>query len=393
MRYPSPIRILLHAGTPAQRVLLEWDTMIGAIPASDTSQAGGIEQFVGAQWAGLDALGNGNRTLQVETAELLDDAAAAVVEMLDDAAAVEPGVQGLRIELANPMLGPGYSPSTRVLVRWDCADAVIAAGSSSVEVGGVVRRSLQATIGDAVATIPDHEPEAIPEGILQVLSVGIREHDGQKWYRVECQMPDDYEGDAATGWTNGTLRVDLEWSVDLATWATGHCQASPEADVIAGGKLTTWAESKHPQDCGILTSDQIIRWEAPANVVTWTLAQDIEWLRFQETNVDLPNFPYAMPGDAATLQADLRAAGFTGAEVEVDGGSAWWEIRLYDVETTGYAHNPGGYVNPGYEYATRDGTQWNNTLRGRYENPRFGPELDPFVIYKKQFIRGRVTKA
>lgn len=392
MLYPSPIRIVTQAGLPGERVLLEYDQLIGAIPAMPTDQVVAVSELIGQQWAGLDAMGNGQRALDVETEALMTDAAAAAVAALDAEAEVEPQVKGLRIELANPMLGPGYSAATRTLVRWDCSEATLASCRISLD-GNIVRHALSMTIGNAIAEIIEHPAATIPVGLCQVLSDGTHDHDGQRWYRVKCVMPDDFEGNATDGWTNGTLRLDLEWSGDdLATWTTGQCVAAPVADVVADGTRTAWAESARPQNCGALTSDMTLRWAQPAGAVTWTLEQDVEWLQVSGSNISLPNFPYAMPGDAATLQTDLRANGFPGAEVEVDSGSAWWEIRLFDAETSDYHHVPGGYCNPGYEYTTRDGTLWNNTLRGSYSNPRFGPELDPFGIYMRQFIRGRVSK-
>lgn len=49
----------------------------------------------------------------------------------------------------------------------------------------------------------------------------------------------------------------------------------------------------------------------------------------------LPNFPYTMPGDAATLQTDMQAAGWAGATVTAS-SSTIWEILVPNVSLTAY---------------------------------------------------------
>ena len=398
MPYPSPIRILMHAGTPAERILVDWDQMIGALPSSGLAQTVEVEQLVGEEFAAIGALGNGQRSLRVEMEALMDDAAAAAVLALDSEAAVEPRVQGIRIELANPMLGPGSDPAIRCLVRWDCPDACVAGGSSAVD-GAMVRRALDLTIGNATAAIPEYPPPVVPEllrtSALREDGAGRVEHSGQSWLRIRCIMPDSFTGNPVDGWTDGERLITLEWSEDLATWATGQMQAAPVADVVADGLRTAWAESIHPQDAEELTSDQVIRWQRVngMNLVSWQLDQEITGIYVSGGNISLPHFPYAMPGDEALLQADLRAAGYAGAEVEYNGAGEWWEVRLFDVETTNYQHPPHLSCSPGYVVLDMFGDpQTIGGVGGTYHNPRFGPGLDPFVIYQKQFVRGRISR-
>ena len=226
---------------------------------------------------------------------------------------------------------------------------------------------------------------------------GIQKHDGCAWLRVRIDMPEDFAGNPQDGWVDSLgRRIHLQWSTNLITWSYGKCVAAPVADTVSGGIRTTYAESIHPQDAQELMVDNVIRWDNPTApwIVAWQYEQSITLLRLGGVVVDLPNNPYDIPGDAELLQSDLRAAGFDGAIVELNPAEQWWEIRAYDIPTDNYAHGPGGTLYPGYTYLNNKGEiDVVSTMHGTYPNPRFlyGEDLEPFVIYPRQFIRAAIT--
>lgn len=126
------------------------------------------------------------------------------------------------------------------------------------------------------------------------------------WLEVGFISPIRLDGSAATGWRQGNLALWLERSTDLRQWAAGHfrdCPGSPEA-VAEGWQY--WSRAMVPR-----------LWYAVLCDLTATSARygkSITGMTVQGSPVSL-SYPYAMPADAAALQADLRTAGFTGALV------------------------------------------------------------------------------
>lgn len=225
---------------------------------------------------------------------------------------------------------------------------------------------------------------------------GVVKHDGQSWLRVRIDMPSDFVGNAVDGWLDSKgRRIRLQWTDNLVSWHSGHVQDAPVADIVTGGIRSVFVESIHPQDSQQLTVDNVIRWERPTgtHIYYWQYAQSITLLRLAGVVVDLPNNPYAIPGDAEQLQYDLREAGFAGAVVELNPLEERWEIRAYDMPSDNYQHGPGGTVYPGHQYINNKGEIADMiTLSGTYPNPRFfnGTSLEPFVIYKIQDIRAQM---
>jgi len=117
-------------------------------------------------------------------------------------------------------------------------------------------------------------------------------------------------GNAATGWTDaaGEISWQLQTSEDLVTWAEDEmidCAVTGIDNL--DGTFTYWSRRTTP-----------LYWKT--TVIDLTAATDrygksITGITLFGAAVSLPNYPYAMPADAATLQTDLRAAGYTGATV------------------------------------------------------------------------------
>lgn len=105
------------------------------------------------------------------------------------------------------------------------------------------------------------------------------------------------------------------------------------------------------------------------------------------TPISLPNYPYSMPTDRATLQSDLRAAGQTKAVVTLHADT--WEILLRDRPNERFMTVE---FTPGDPYATYDffgnylGDAPANAVNSTEENLR-DPLGNPLVEASKQFAR------
>jgi len=130
-----------------------------------------------------------------------------------------------------------------------------------------------------------------------------------KWFDLEVILPGDFTGSPETGWSNGTIDLGLDYTLDLTTWETVDWITTPGTSVETLGD----GRKKHFARCSIP-----VQWLE--TLVDFTLTCDREGksitsITLLHTAVSLSGFPYAMPGDASRLQADLRTAGFTGATV------------------------------------------------------------------------------
>ena len=134
-------------------------------------------------------------------------------------------------------------------------------------------------------------------------------------------------GSASTGWTDtrGRISLELQWSQDMATWATGKfvdCAGSPLA--VSGG-YEYWARSVYPRRSASRYADLLV-------AVNNSQMSPIVALRINDVDLALPHFPYSMPTAAGQLQTDLRAAGFSGAVVTASGSA--WRISVPEVHYT-----------------------------------------------------------
>lgn len=138
----------------------------------------------------------------------------------------------------------------------------------------------------------------------------VNDSDGQ-WFEVSFISPSLLTGSAATGWTwsnaSHHLALRLEQSADLQTWRMDQfVDAAGSPATVTGGYRYT-ARTVTPS-----------RWNWVMTDLTLTsnrAGKSITGITVKNAAVSLPNYPYAMPAAAATLQADLRSAGYTGATV------------------------------------------------------------------------------
>jgi|GEM_PF-4636977 len=141
-------------------------------------------------------------------------------------------------------------------------------------------------------------------------AVTIVEDEAATWFELEIILPGNFTGNPADGWTDGNMRLGLFFSENLTSWVSGGWIASPgkTTETLGDGRNKHFARY----------SPTPLFWKAVMIDLTLNsnrYGKGITGLEIYQTPVSLPNFPYDMPSEAAQLQADLRAAGYTGAVI------------------------------------------------------------------------------
>lgn len=188
------------------------------------------------------------------------------------------------------------------------------------------------------------------------------------WFEFGFESPELMDGSAVAGWTDplGYVRVRAWRSEDLTTWDNDVIESPNSPEVIDGGWIY-WARCRFPVDSLVKTGQLSIE----------STARDSDARKnpFTSLVIDgetraLGGFPYTMPGDAARMQADMRANGLTGA-LCVASSNILWRIDIPNINFTTYTlTNKLGW--PGYLVAdmfgnltiTRDGV----SLHGEFVN-------------------------
>lgn len=132
-----------------------------------------------------------------------------------------------------------------------------------------------------------------------------------QWIEFGFTAPEELVGNATTGWTDaaGEISWKIQASENLTDWAEDEMiDATVTAIDNLDGTITYWSRRIVPLVWYYVMVDISVGSNRYGKSITGiTLFGDPV-----TTGMD---YPYAMPADAATLQADLRAAGFTGATV------------------------------------------------------------------------------
>lgn len=148
-----------------------------------------------------------------------------------------------------------------------------------------------------------------------------------KFFELHWLMDEEMTGSVEDGFTHPSdsrLTFVVERSEDLVTWTTDFLNVVAPEDQMDG----TWLyKARASVLVGSVTKTGQLSLSMPTPdprsnpIISITLA-DVE--------LTLPNYPYDMPGDAATLQADLIAEGFAGATVtDLSAGAYWVTVTDY----------------------------------------------------------------
>ncbi len=137
------------------------------------------------------------------------------------------------------------------------------------------------------------------------------------WYEFGFTAPEELVGNAATNWVDqaGEISWKIQSSEDLTTWAEDEMiDATVTAIDNLDGTFTYWARRVVPLYWIAVMIDLTVGTDRYGKSITGITL-------FGDPVTTGMNYPYAMPADAADLQADLRAAGFTGATVTTSSGT------------------------------------------------------------------------
>lgn len=189
----------------------------------------------------------------------------------------------------------------------------------------------------------------------------VTDSDGT-WFEVWFIAPSSLTGNATDGWSwsNGQhdIALSLETSTDLVNWTSGEVEDAAGSPATVTGGYEYRARTIIPSRWSSVLID--------LDLASSRGGKEITALSITGTPVSLPNFPYSMPADAATLEADLVSEGFTGATVTTTAAPWTVSIRNYTPggasvmaathsgETVTSVAPPGGgsaISLPGYPYA------------------------------------------
>ncbi|MEI6674460.1 MAG: hypothetical protein WCO57_04700 [Verrucomicrobiota bacterium] len=208
-----------------------------------------------------------------------------------------------------------------------------------------------------------------------------------KWAEVGFISPEILQGNAMIGWIYPPTRcrtwMERNDTLVIANFqTTGFVDATGYPIPVLGG-FAYAVRSIYPVDAKVKTAALTAGFTSGGD----TRNNPITALTIADVVQSLPNFPYTMPGSAAQLQADLRAAGWTGATVTASSATVW-SIVIPNVPLTDW-----NMLNKVYwpEYAFTDALGNAITSDGQ---SFAGTYVDSFnvPIKPKQFIRMGVRK-
>jgi hypothetical protein len=180
------------------------------------------------------------------------------------------------------------------------------------------------------------------------------------WFEMGFAVEEELAGNPNAGWTVPSLPglgIKIERSTDLINWIQDGleaCAGSPE-DML-DGSWEYWTRGSVPAWWNAVMLD--------FHVASARYGKSITEIILKQTPISLPNFPYAMPSQAASLQADLRAAGYTGATVtssssalvataknHTDGARFVLDVTMSGANVTVVASNGSTISLPSYPYS------------------------------------------
>jgi hypothetical protein len=207
-----------------------------------------------------------------------------------------------------------------------------------------------------------HDGTLIPPVMPEFPQLEIRmTHDATGyWCEVGFNVFEELSGSPSAGWSPPSLpglKMQLQRSTDLVAWYEGgfeDCAGSPTE--LEDGSWDYWTRCSAPSYWEQTMMDFVLTVDRYGKAIT-----NITLLG---STISLPGYPYAMPAAAATLQADLRTAGYTGAIVttssapltavvknHVAGGTPILPVTMSGSNVTAVSWQGSTISLPGYPYA------------------------------------------
>jgi hypothetical protein len=230
---------------------------------------------------------------------------------------------------------------------------------------------------------------------LDPLRHRITDSGGQKWFEVCWNSPEILSGNAESGWVDpgGYCQLEIERSENLVNWATAEVSDCAVTAILqVDGTYDYWARSKFPIDSAVKSG--LIRLRSgeatgESGLVTADARNNpLTGLTIAGVVQALAGFPYTMPGDAARMQTDIRALGWTGATVTASAATVW-EIIIPGVSLTSYTQRS-RISWPQYLIADLFGTV-NTPVNGADFTGVFVNAAGLRTSINKQFFRMKVT--
>jgi hypothetical protein len=202
--------------------------------------------------------------------------------------------------------------------------------------------------------------QIIPDHLEQTLEFRLVEDDDGIWFEAGFLSPyETLPGSAADGWTDpgGHLVFRLERSENLSAWDHNWID-SPLSPEPRGDDWMIWGRASIPRLWKFVTIDMTMTSDRGNKSITM--------LKLFGANITAGmSYPYAMPSQAATLQAHLIAAGYTGTVVSsvaksmsvvvtnwTNGGADNFPVTLSGSNVTMVKNASGANISlPGYPYA------------------------------------------
>lgn len=183
----------------------------------------------------------------------------------------------------------------------------------------------------SVRTDKNPYPAQMPlTGSMPQMQYRMASDDTGEWFEVGFTALGQMNGNAAAGFSMGTTLMELQQSLDLVTWNMGKFLPAPVPEIDNGdGTWTYWSRSTVPRLWKYVTIDE--------TATTNRAEKSITALHLFGNLLALPNYPYAMPAAAATLQADLIALGFTGSVVSTSSAAYSVGIQRHYLAGANYA--------------------------------------------------------
>lgn len=153
---------------------------------------------------------------------------------------------------------------------------------------------------------------------------------GEKWFELGFTMDHLLSGNPAAGWNDAGnyFRIDYEFSHDLVTWAAGKFVNAPTPVINTGhGTWQYWARALNPVDAAVKSGNIVVSsgFNGQLGDIGNNDTRNNPFTAMTIAGVAqaLGGFPYTMPTDAARMQINIRALGWTGATVEASSATVW----------------------------------------------------------------------
>lgn len=177
----------------------------------------------------------------------------------------------------------------------------------------------------------------LPVPIWSCTMCRVVEESGKRWFEFGFRIDTQLTGHPATGWLDAGnyIRLEPQWSPDLVNWSMGKFLPAPVPVVeVEPGIWEYWSRALNPAASAvrfgeIMTGSGIDGWSSDVRnnpFISVVIAGVVQ---------ALPNYPYTMPTDAAQLQADLIAAGWTGSVVQAT-DDTHWSVTIPDVDYSAF---------------------------------------------------------